>query len=60
VGRSAAAKALDEDAIRLAVVAHIRHRETSYDDLLTGGYERGAARARVRDEVAAVLRAWKR
>jgi hypothetical protein len=60
VGRSAAAKALDEDAIRLAVVAHIRHRETSYDDLLVAGVERSDARARVRDEVAAVLRTWQR
>lgn len=60
VGRSGAAKALDENAIRLAVVAHIRHRETLYDDLLTGGCERGDARARVSDQVAAVLRGWKR
>jgi hypothetical protein len=28
VGRSAAAKQLDEDAIRLAVIAHVRHHET--------------------------------
>ncbi len=46
--------------IRLAVVAHIRHRETPYDDLLVGGCERGDARARVSDQVATVLRAWKR
>ncbi|HXM50437.1 MAG TPA: DUF2293 domain-containing protein, partial [Pyrinomonadaceae bacterium] len=30
VGRSAAAKSLDENAILLAVIAHIRHRETNY------------------------------
>jgi hypothetical protein len=60
VGRSGAAKALDEDAVRLAVVAHVRHTETAYDELLLGGCERGQARARVRDQVAAVLSAWQR
>lgn len=34
VGRSAAAKALDENAVRLATTAHVRHCETSYDELL--------------------------
>ena len=29
VGRSASAKALDEQAVRLAVIAHIRHAETN-------------------------------
>jgi len=58
VGRSTAAKALDEDAVRLAVVAHIRHTETPYDDLLVGGVERSEARACVRDQVAAVLSDW--
>jgi hypothetical protein len=59
VGRSGAAKARDADAVRLAVVAHVRHTETPYDDLLVGGCERGEARARVRDQVATMLRAWK-
>jgi len=31
-GRSAAAKSFDEEAVRLAVIAHIRHRETDYDE----------------------------
>ena len=34
VGRSSAAKSLDEIAVELAVVAHIRHAETNYDSLL--------------------------
>jgi hypothetical protein len=59
VGRSAAAKALDEDAVRLAVVAHIRHAETRYDDLLQSGHERHDARAQVDDQVATVLHDWK-
>lgn len=37
VGRSAAAKALDEEAVRLAVGAHVRHVKTPYDELLAGG-----------------------
>lgn len=58
IGRSRAAKALDESAIRLEVVAHLRHSETSYDDLLVKGYDRQAARAQVKSQVAAVLRTW--
>ena len=60
VGRSSAAKALDENAIRLAVVAHVRHTETNYDELLVSGCDRQEARARVDDQLLAVLRAWKR
>jgi hypothetical protein len=37
VGRSAAAKSFDEEAVRLAVIAHIRHRETDYDNLFGTG-----------------------
>jgi len=37
IGRSAAGKSLDEEAIRLAVTAHVRHTETLYDELLAGG-----------------------
>ena len=37
VGLSAAAKTFDEQAVRLAVIAHIRHRETNYDQLLGNG-----------------------
>jgi hypothetical protein len=31
VGRSARAKTNDEEAVRLAVIAHVRQRETNYD-----------------------------
>ncbi len=31
IGRSAAGKSLDDEAVRLAVMAHIRHAETRYD-----------------------------
>jgi hypothetical protein len=58
VGRSASAKSLDETAIRLAVIAHIRHVETKYDTLLASGYERREARAQVEAVVAQVLARW--
>ena len=58
VGRSAAAKELDAQAIHLAVVAHIRHRETAYDQLLVQGHDRHAARQEVQDDVDRVLSEW--
>jgi hypothetical protein len=60
VGRSAAAQRLDDEAVKLAVVAHVRHRETAYDEMLAGGEDRLEARALVRDEVEAVLERWAR
>jgi hypothetical protein len=59
VGRSAAAKALDEAAVVLAVAAHIRHRETDYDELLAQGQDRDEARAAVQHAVACVLEKWR-
>jgi hypothetical protein len=58
VGRSASAKALDEDAVRLAVTAHIRHQETGYDELLLQGVDRREARGDVRARIASVLNKW--
>lgn len=58
VGRSAAAKDLDENAIRLAVIAHVRHAETGYDILLARGESRQEAREQVRDKIADVLARW--
>jgi hypothetical protein len=60
VGCSAAAKSFDEEAIRLAVVAHVRHRETSYDTLLATGHDRWDARAQVEGSVARVLDQWEK
>ena len=59
VGRSAFAKALDEEAVRLAVAAHVRHVETEYDDLLLRGVERREAREKVYAKVARTLDRWK-
>ena len=58
VGRSAAAKDLDEKAVRLAVAAHVRHTETNYDELLSSMIERHEARSLVRDTVSRVLCHW--
>jgi hypothetical protein len=58
VGRSAAAKSFDETAIRLAVVAHVRHAETNYDEYLARSGDREDARARVRERVDTVLDKW--
>lgn len=58
VGRSAAAKSLDEEAVRLAVAAHVRHVETNYDQLLASGYDRQHARGDVREAVETIMAAW--
>ena len=58
VGRSSAAKALDEEAVRLSVTAHVRHAETPYDELLLRMFDRSEARRRVRDAVSEVLLRW--
>ncbi len=59
VGRSAAAKALDDEAVRLAVRAHVRHAETKYDSLLAAGRVRRDARGEVEDKVENVLDRWR-
>lgn len=58
VGRSRAAKAFEPDAVRLAVRAHIRHRYTSYDDLLAAGHEPSEARPLVREQIEWLLARW--
>ena len=60
VGRSAAAKSLQDEAIRMAVVARVRHVETNYDELLGTGYDRSEARILVSAQVDRVLHAWSR
>ena len=45
-------------AIWLALVAHIRHRFTDYDELLGEGYDRDAARHFVVDATEEVLQDW--
>jgi hypothetical protein len=57
VGRSAAAKELDEQAVRLAVIAHIRHHHTRYDSLLPG-VGRHKARQIVQPQIQRMLDRW--
>jgi len=58
VGRSAAGRALDPQAIDLAIVAHVRHEHTRYDALLMQGTDRLDARQLVREQIDRVLRRW--
>ncbi len=58
IGRSSAARELDPQAVRLAVIAHIRHQETEYDALLMRGLDRMEARARIQDDLNQVVRDW--
>jgi len=58
VGRSSAAKAFDASAVRLAVVAHVRHAETDYDRFLLEGNDREVARSRVARMVDEVVDSW--
>jgi hypothetical protein len=60
VGRSAAAREFDPQALRLAVTAHIRHEHTPYDELLMKGGDRALAREQVRDKIEWVLADWER
>ena len=60
VGRSAAVRALDSNAIELAVIASIRHEDTRYDELLMAGESRELAHAQVRADVDRVLEEWRR
>ncbi len=59
VGRSTAGRALDPEAVELAVTASVRHQDTGYDSLLMAGVPRADARDRVRAEVRAVLDRWR-
>ena len=59
IGRSAAAKKFDENAVQLAVIAHIRHVETEYDQLWASYNDRQYAREQVKDAIDSVLLKWK-
>lgn len=58
VGRTAGAKRLDQASIRLAVIAHVRHGETGYDELLSRGMDRWMARHQVADKIEKILDHW--
>ena len=58
VGRSSAARELLRDMFKLAVIAHIRHQHTNYDELLMSGVPREEARMSIHNEVSEILRRW--
>ena len=58
VGRSAAGRSLDDEALTLAVAASIRHEDTDYDSLLMSGVSRAEARDLIRPAVDRVLVSW--
>jgi hypothetical protein len=59
IGRSDLGRRLDDEAVRLAVVAHVRHCDTSYDELLGKGWDRSNARSAVAERIDEVLSRWK-
>jgi hypothetical protein len=59
VGRTAAGRALDPEAVTLAVAASVRHLDTPYDRLLMSGVPRLEARARIQSDVQALLDGWR-
>jgi hypothetical protein len=60
VGRSAAAKELQSEAVELAVRAHVRHVHTRYDEILARGVSRQEARAVVGGVGEQQLKQWQR
>jgi hypothetical protein len=58
LGGRASAKRMDEEAVRLAVIAHIRHTETEYDQLLATGHDRAGARLEVQSAIYETLERW--
>jgi len=59
MGRTAAGRALDPEAITLAVIASVRHHDTAYEELLMAGVERNEARRQVHHDVQQVLDRWR-
>ncbi|MHB1034976.1 MAG: DUF2293 domain-containing protein [Pirellulales bacterium] len=60
VGRTASAKSLSDEAVDLAVIAHIRHAETQYDRLLQRCWDRRDARASIAEDVYRIRVKWGR
>ena len=58
IGRTRAGRELDPEAVRLAVVAAVRHEDTNYEELLGSGVPRMDAREQVRRDVDRILTGW--
>lgn len=59
VGRTADAKQFDTKMINLAVEAHIRHAETTYDHEFGKGRVKKEIRAAIRPNIDYIIRKWK-
>lgn len=59
VGRTAAARNLDDRALHAAVAAAVRHNHTDYDERLSAGADRESARAIVGQQVHRILDTWR-
>jgi hypothetical protein len=59
VGRSAAGRDLEEGALTAAIIVHIRHSHTRYDQSLMEGWERDHARQQVRHGIDEILECWR-
>lgn len=58
VGRTAAAKKLDDESIRLAVIAYIRHKHTDYDRLLLNRTPKKTCRRLIQPVLQKKLKSW--
>jgi hypothetical protein len=59
IGRTAAAKQFDPEPVHLAVIAHVRHVHTDYDELLGRFGDRQSARESVGPQVSAIIDNWR-
>lgn len=59
IGRCSFAKQFSEQAVDLAVKAHIRHIETDYDRFIGQGIDRFEARSMVENKVIEITSSWK-
>ena len=59
VGRTADAKQFDAGMIDLAVEAHIRHKETNYDNQFNKGKTKRLIRMDVKQDITTVLNKWR-
>ena len=58
-GAKRSREALDAGAVRLAVIASVRHVDTEYDEPLMSGVDRESARVRVHQRVDDIVNAWR-
>ncbi|MFZ0216317.1 MAG: DUF2293 domain-containing protein, partial [Candidatus Dormiibacterota bacterium] len=59
VGRTAGGKALEPEAVKLAVTAAVRHEDTPYDELLMSGMPRHEARERIWQDAERIMDGWR-